>query len=138
MEVSNKKQGESDRILILDVKVRDNDFVLINLYNANKGSEQLNTLSTFCNLLDDITDLPSKNIILGGYFNISFKLTYEARGGNPKMRNKSLAKCIHYKESLELCDNWRLRNPKKKCYTFRQQHVTIFIQRRLDYFLVSI
>ena len=26
---------------------------------------------------------------------------------------------------------------KEKCDTFRQQHVTGFIQRRLDYFLVS-
>ena len=43
-EVSNKKQDESGRILILDVKVKDNDFLLINLYNANKESEELNTL----------------------------------------------------------------------------------------------
>ena len=56
-EVSIKKQDESGRILILDVKVSDNDLLLINLYNANKESEQLNTLSTVCNLLDDITDL---------------------------------------------------------------------------------
>ena len=49
-EVSNKKQEDSSRILILDVKVGDNDFLLINLYNANKASEQLNTLSTLYNL----------------------------------------------------------------------------------------
>ena len=30
-EVSNKKQDESGRTLILDVKVSDNDFLLINL-----------------------------------------------------------------------------------------------------------
>ena len=41
------------------------------------------------------------------------------------------------KESLGLCDIWQVRNPKKKRYTFRQQHVTSFIQRRLNYFLVS-
>ena len=35
-EVSNKIQDESGRIPILDVKVSDNDFLLINLYNANK------------------------------------------------------------------------------------------------------
>ena len=52
-EVSNKKQDESGRILILDVKVRDNDFLLINLYNANKESEELNTLSSLCNFLED-------------------------------------------------------------------------------------
>ena len=87
-EVSNKKQDESGRILILDVKVSDNDFLLINLYNVNKESEQLNTLSTLCNLLDDITDLHCKNIILGGDFNIFFNVTYEARGENSKMEKE--------------------------------------------------
>ena len=99
------------------MKVGDNDFLLINLCNANKESEQLNTLSTLYNLLDDITDLHYKNIILGGDFNIFFNLTYEARGGNPKMKNKSVAKFIHIKENLihikenqELCYIWRVRN----------------------------
>ena len=79
------------------MKVSDNDFLLINLYNANK-SEQLNTLSTLCNRLDDITDSHCKKIILGGDFNIFFNITYEVRGGNPKMKNKSVAKFIHMKE----------------------------------------
>ena len=53
------------------------------------------------------------------------------------MKNKSVAKFIYTKESLGLCDIWRVRNPKKKRNTFRKQHVTGFIPRRLDYFLVS-
>ena len=64
--------------------------------------------------MDDITDLHCKDIILGGGFNIIFNLTYEARGGNPKMKNKSVAKFIHIKESLRLCDSCEVRNPKKK------------------------
>ena len=90
-EVSNRKQDESGRILILDVKVSDNDFLLINLCNANNESEQLNTLSTLCNLLDDITDFHCKNIILGGDFNIFFNLTYEAHGGNPKIKKQTFS-----------------------------------------------
>ena len=82
----------------------DNDFLLINLYNANKESEQRNAQSILCNLLDDITDLHRKNVILGGDFNIFFNLTYEA--GNPKMKSKSVAKFINVKESLKLCDIW--------------------------------
>ena len=70
------------------MKVSDNDFSLINLYNVNKEFEQLNTLSTLCNLLGDITDLHCKNIILGRDFNIFFNLTYEARGKNPKMKKE--------------------------------------------------
>ena len=87
--------------------------------------------------MDNITYFHCNNIILEGDFNIFFNLTYEVRGGNLKLENKSVAKFIHIKESLGLCDILRVRNPKKKRYTFRQQHVTGFIQRRLDYFLVS-
>ena len=65
-----------------------------------KVSEQLNTLSTLCNLLDNITDLHCMNVILGEDFNIFF--SYKARGGNPKMKNESVAKLIHIKESLWL------------------------------------
>ena len=45
------------RIPILDVKVSDNDFLPINLYNANKEPNQLNTLLFLINILDNITDL---------------------------------------------------------------------------------
>ena len=106
------------------MKVSDNDFLLTNLDNANKETEQINTqstlcnllddiTSTLCNLLDDITDLHFKNIILGGDFSILFNLRYKARGGNPKMKSKSVAKFIHIKESLGLYNIWRLRKFKE-------------------------
>ena len=38
---------------------------------------------------------------------------------------------------LDLCDIWRIRNPKRKRFTFRQHHSTDFIQRRSNYFFVS-
>ena len=34
-------------------------------------------------------------------------------------------------------DIWRIRNPKTKRFTFRQKHVSILIQRHLDYFYIS-
>ena len=36
-----------------------------------------------------------------------------------------------------MTDNWRLRNPKAKQYTFRQKHVSGFFQRCLGYFFIS-
>ena len=42
-EVSNKKQDKSGRILFLGVKVSDTDLLLINIYDTNMESEQLNT-----------------------------------------------------------------------------------------------
>ena len=63
--------------------------------------------------MDDITDLHCKDIILGGGFNIIFNLTYEVRGGNPKMKNKSVAKFIHIKESLRLCHIWQSKTQRR-------------------------
>ena len=48
-----------------------------------------------------------------------------------------VAKLIQIKEKLNLCDIWRIRNPKIEGFTFRQQHMSGFIQKRLDYFFVS-
>ena len=47
-------------------------------------------------------------------------------------------KLLQITENLDLCDAWRIRNPKKKRFTFRQHHSTGFIQRHLDCFFVSI
>ena len=33
------------------------------------------------------------------------------------------------KESLNICDIWRIRNPKRQNFTFRQNHSTGFIER---------
>ena len=39
---------------------------------------------------------------------------------------------------MDLRDLWRIRNPKEKSYTFRQQHLSGLIQRRLDYSFLSL
>ena len=40
-------------------------------------------------------------------------------------------------ERFELSDIWRIRNPTEKPFTFCQNHISGYIQRRLDYFFVS-
>ena len=66
--VLNNIQDNDGRTLILDVQV--DDFLLLNLCNANKECEQLNFLTTLCNLLSNINDLHCKNIIFGEDFNV--------------------------------------------------------------------
>ena len=41
-------------------------------------------------------------------------------------------------ESFELCDIWRIQNPTEKRFTSRQNHISGYIQRKIDYFLVFI
>ena len=65
--VCNKKGG----IVILDAKLNDTNFLLINFYNSNSESEQLSTFSTlhFSRLLEKVDDYNKKNIVFGGDFN---------------------------------------------------------------------
>ena len=87
--------------------------------------------------MDEVKDIRSKNIVLGGDFNVIFDISLESLGGNPCLKKKSIAKWIQIKEKFDLCDIWKIRNPKIKRFTFRQEHISGFIQRRLDYFFLS-
>ena len=49
---------------------------------------------------------------MAGDFNLFFHSNLDAAGGNPTLKNKSLAKLIEFKEAYDLCDIWRVRIQK--------------------------
>ena len=122
---------------MVEATVDETVFVLINIYNANTESEQLETLLDLVSIIDKVKDIQSKNIVLGGDFNVIFDISLESLGGNPCLKKKSIAKLIQIKEKFDIRNIWRIRNPKIKRFTFRQQHISGFIQRRIDYFFLS-
>ena len=136
--VINEFSDKNGRILILEVDFDDCEYLLINLYNANTEKEQLVTLNDLDALLSKIDCLQSKRIIFAGDFNVIFDRRLDAKGGNPILKKNSISKLIKLKEDLDLCDIWRIHNPKMKSYTFRQQHCSGLIQRRLDYIFLSV
>ena len=89
------------------------------------------------NYLKKLLIITKKSIIFGGDFNLIFHCKFDASRRNPLLKKKSLAKLIEIKEALYLCDIWRIRNPNVRRFTFRQNHVSGFIERRLDFFLIS-
>ena len=137
LELLDKCSDKAGRILLLDVKIDDTVFVLVNIYNASTENDQLQTVPDLNYILGNINDIETKNIILGGDFNVFLNLSLEASGGNPVLKKKSIAKLIQLKEKFSLCDIGRIRNPKVKRFTSRQHHKSGFIQRRLDYFFIS-
>ena len=110
---------------------------MINLYNANTENEQIDVLSTFFELLEEFDISPTKQLVMAEDFNLFFNSKLEAQGGNPTLKKKSLAKLIEFKETYDLCNIWRVRNTKSKRFNFTQKHYLGFIQRRLDYILIS-
>ena len=77
------------------------------------------------------------NIILAGDLNFYFDKTLEATGGNPHTKQQSIANFLKLKDKFDLTDIWRIRNKISKKYTFRQNHFSGHLQRRLDYIFIS-
>ena len=120
--------------MAIEVKIDDSVFMLINIYNANTESGQLHTLNNLINILENSKDIQDKSVVLGGDFNVIFNPSLDSEGGKPVIKKRTIAKLIQITENLDLCDIWRIRNPKRRRFTFRQHHSTGFIQRRLDFF----
>ena len=137
LNILNIKRDNLGHILVIEVKIDDSIFVLINIYNANTESEQLHTLNDLTNILETFKDIQNKSVVLGGDFNVILNPSLDSEGGKPVIKKRTIAKLIQITENLDLCDIWRIRNPKRRRFTFRQHHSTGFIQRRLDYFFIS-
>ena len=88
-------------------------------------------------LLKNLNIGQNKRIILAGDFNIFFNLKLEVKGGKPLLKRNYIAKLVEIKECLDICDIWRFRNRNIRKFTFRQNHSTGFIERRLDYIFIS-
>ena len=76
-------------------------------------------------------------MILAGDFNLFFNRKLECKGGRAIIKKQSVSHIIKLQEAFDLCAIWRIRNPKKKSFTFRQKHFSGIIQRRLDYLFIS-
>ena len=104
------------RVVIIKAEIETETFILLNLCNSNSKTEQLQTLSD--------VDL--------------FNQIIEATGENPILKKKSISKVLRITaEKYDLMDIWRVRNPSSTRFTFRKNHFSGFIQRRLDYMFIS-
>ena len=65
----------------------------------------------------------NNNVICAGDFNLLFNIKLENYGGNPVFKKLSVRKIFELKETYNLMDIWKIRNPKAKQYTFLQKYV---------------
>ena len=134
----DKQAGDKNGlILILDVKIDEIRYVLVNIYNANTEVKQVQVLSELSELMKNINFSEENRIVLTGDLNVFFDSKLETKGGKTSLKQKSVAKLLELKEEYDLCDIWRTRNPTKKLYTFRQNYSSGIINRRLDNIFIS-
>ena len=64
VDILDKKVDKNGRIFILEVKVDETNFVLVNLYNPTTKKEQVTTLHDLNKMLETIKNLYDKHIVL--------------------------------------------------------------------------
>ena len=80
----NIKRDILGGILVIEVKIDDSVFLLINIYNTNTGPEQLHTLNNLINVLETFEDIQNKIVVLGGDFNVFLNPSLDPEGGKKK------------------------------------------------------
>ena len=126
------------RVVIINITADSQDYVLINFYNSNSEREQLISIKSLDECIDSHVLDDSRHAILSGDFNLVFDIDMDAHGGSPTIKTKSLSALIELLEKLDVSDIYRIRNPNKKRYTFRQKNRNnVTIHRRLDYIFLS-
>ena len=131
------EKDQEGRYLKISCNIQGTQFKVINLYAPNTEGARLNFFKSMKKKLDRDNDLYQK-LIIGGDFNIVRDINMDKRGGNTNLSanwqkiNKTLE---DIQEGNELQDIWRIKNPDKKRYTWKQNTPKIFC--RLDYWLLS-
>ena len=86
--------------------------------------------------MQNINCSEENRIVLAGDLNVFIVSKLETKGGKPSLKQKSLAKLLELKEEYDLCDISIIKNSTKKLYTFKQNHSSGIINRRLDYIFI--
>ena len=124
LDLKSVKCDDEGRWIIMEAEVQGSLFVFVNIYAPNKIQEQ-------CSFFDNLN---KDRIILGGDLNVTFEPDLDCSGGKP-FKKDSVKHIQDLCLDFDLVDIWRIRNPESKRFTWRQRNP--FIQRRLDYWLIS-
>ena len=101
---------------MFDITLDTDQYILINLYNANTDTEQVKILEKLQSLLKNLDIRQSKGIISSGNMNVFFNSKKDTKSGKLLLKKKSIAKLVE-KTSLDISDIWRIRNPNTQNLT---------------------
>ena len=118
------------RILMVGATIKQTSFKFINVYAPNITAQQIEFFASL-QLLVEKHLLLQDRIILGGDLNIIFDTILDKKGGRAEIKKQVVDKFMKIVDHLDLIDIFRIRNPEKKCYTWRQKKENI--ATRLDY-----
>ena len=124
-KVKNELHDKNGRLLILDIEIQSEHYVIINYYGNNVQHGQLETLSVLENLSDKINFKLDTKIILGSDFNVIPDTFLDADEGSFSLKTNSLNKISTLLSDHDLCDIFRVRFPDTQRFSWRQKNPLI-------------
>ena len=81
--LEERKTDKSGIILLLDVIIDEQNFILVNIYNANMEKDHVNNIDEFSKMIKNVNNISAKQIIFRGDFNLYFDSLLKSQVGNP-------------------------------------------------------
>ena len=91
---------------------------MINYYAPNVEGAQITVLSEINDIINNLVSEEDTTILWGGDFNSFFDVKFDADGGSPQLKEKSICKLITMMSQFDLCDIFRVRHPKGQLQRF--------------------
>ena len=133
-ELKPVKKDSQGRFVIVEALVQDSPVLLINIYAPNNTHDAVDFYENLRTTLLESDYNQDYRFIMGGDFNVPLSLQLDSYGSKTEKKDV-VTKIRELMLDFNLVDIWRLRNPDKKRYTWKQNKP--LVQRRLDYWLIS-
>ena len=121
------------RLLVLNVKIKDKSYGLVNVYGPNKDSEAVRFYQNLSLTLQQMELDGDDNFIIGGDFNCPLDPTMDKKGGILIPGQHVINSIENIQNEFSLHDIWRVKNPNTRSFTWSKMSPSIFC--RLDYWL---
>ena len=133
-ELISINSDDDGRSIVMEAVAQESSYLFVNIYAPNRTQDQCRFFDKLNNNIEDCVANKELKIILGGDFNVTFDSDLDCSGGRPFTKD-SIKNVQNLCFDFDLVDIWRIRNPARRRFTWRQK--SPFIQRRLDYWLIS-
>lgn len=126
LEIKTVFQG---RFVLLEVKISEFTFLLVNFYGPNEDDDVF-----FVKAFEIVEGKDNPNMILGGDFNVTLNPNLDTNCNSDHHKKKRMI-INNFLEMKDLVDVWRVQNPDKYQYSWKRDKLAL-TSSRIDYFFV--
>ena len=132
--ILHELSDSNSRLLVLNIKIKDKSYRLVNVYDPNKDAEAVRFNQNLSLNLQQMDLDEDDNAIIGGDFNCPLNPTMDKKGGILIPRQHVINSIENIQNDISLHDVWRVKNPNTHSFTWSKMSPFIFC--RLDYWLI--